>query len=77
MADMVQTYQGYIQDGRFISVDGTLSKIPEKRRSELKVFTDEIINEDAIQKRLKALDVFYAELASIDDEPLDEEFDAL
>ena len=74
-----QTYQGYIQDGRFIPINDSLAKIPEKRISLLQVFTDEVVvdNSNAIAKRVKALDDFYSGLAAIDDEPFDEEFDAI
>jgi len=52
---MIQTYQGYIQDGRFIPVGNSLEKIPEKRRSILNVLTDEVVegNDNIIHGQLE------------------------
>ena len=78
---MIQTFQGYFQeDGRFVSIsDRLFIQIPVRRRTIITILNDEII-EDAMtdsQKQKKALNRLYIGLNAIDDEPLDDEFDAM
>ena len=76
---MVQTFQGYFQeDGRFIS-DNLLSQIPVMRKAIVNILVDEPIAEIKTdsQKQKEALQCLYDGLKEIDDEPFDEEFDAI
>ncbi len=70
---MLQTYQGYFQDGRFVSPE--LPNVPENVPVVLVLESKDEINESA--RRLEAFERFIAKNRAITDEVLDEEFDAI
>ena len=76
---MIQTYQGYFQeDGRFIS-DCIIVQMPVRRMTIINVL-DEEINDGTIatsKKQKEALIRLYTGLKTIEDEPLDDEFEAI
>jgi len=76
---MEETYQGYFQhDGRFVADIPTV-KMPAMRRVIVKVLADDYVTpaKTSSQKQKDALGRLYAGLAVIDNEPLDDEFDAI
>jgi hypothetical protein len=78
MENMIQTYQGYFkEDGRFIP-DSLLVNLPARRRAIVNILEEEVVEKKTkSQKQLEALDRLLVGLAAIDDEPFDEEFDAI
>ena len=73
---MLQTYQGYFQDGRFVSHEAVV--IPENTRVIITVVGNELPPVNTIsrsQQQLEALERFITAVRAIDDEPLtDEDF---
>ena len=71
---MLQTYQGYFQDGRFVSPEAAV--IPENTRVLVTVIGNELSPVDIVsrsQRQLEALERFVAAINAIDDEPLSDE----
>ena len=72
---MLQAYQGYFQDGRFMSPD--MATIP----NDVKVYVivaDELPKvKTKAQLQNEALREFSAAMKEISDEPLDDEFDSI
>ena len=76
---MIQTYQGYFEDdGRFIS-DNVVVNIPTMQKVILNILPDEPIPKKKItpQQQLEAIERFTKAMREIDDEPFDDEFDAI
>ena len=75
---MIQTYQGYFrEDGRFVP-DIISVQLPTRRRAIVNILEEEVAEKPTkSQKQLEALDRLLVGLAAIDDEPFDEEFDAI
>ena len=65
---MPQTYQGYFQEGRFVSSD--MISIPENTRVYITVVGDE---PDTPQRQHEALKRFFASIDAIDGEPLSDD----
>jgi len=74
---MLQTYQGYFQNGRFISPE--LANVPENVEVYIMVTGKEFeLPKTKAQQQLEAFDKFVAGIKTIDDEPLtDEDFSLL
>ncbi|MDR1705399.1 MAG: hypothetical protein LBS19_12035 [Clostridiales bacterium] len=73
---MMQTYHGYVREGRFISRDG--AEIPNGTEVLVVVTGKELPQgESRAQRQLEAVERFIAANRAITDEPLDEEFDAI
>ena len=71
---MVQTYQGYFQEGQFISQE--LAAIPDNMEVYVMVTGRKYLpSKTKAQRQLEAFDRFVSAVESIDDEPLtDEDF---
>ena len=84
---MIKTYQGYFKEGGLFVADGSLIQIPARRRAIVNILEDEVVGDvlsevaadisSNSRKQKEALDRFYIGLGKIDDEPLDDEFDAV
>ena len=78
--EMIKTYQGYFKEGGLFVADSPLIQIPARRRAIVNVLEDEVVVGDVnvnSRKQKEALDRLYIGLGKIDDEPLDDEFDAV
>ena len=76
---MLQTYQGFFQEGRFVSPEAVV--IPENTRVLITVVGNELPPFDIAsrsQKQLEAMERFISAVNAIDNEPLtDEDFSEL
>ena len=73
---MYQAYKGYFRNGRFVSSD--LIAIPDNVEVYVMVVGDEQLPQRTLaQKQNEALKRLSAGLKTIEDEPFDEEFDAI
>jgi len=61
----MQTYEGYVENGRFFPVGGSLS-VTGRRRAFVTVL-NEPARDDETVRRLGALDKFFAEIESSDE----------
>jgi aminoglycoside phosphotransferase (APT) family kinase protein len=70
---MLQTYQGYFQNGRFMSVEEAV--IPENTRVFVTVVGNELppVAVSRSRRQLEALERFIAAVREIDNEPLSDE----
>ena len=71
---MLQTYQGYFQEGKFISPEGI--NIPENITVLITVVGNELPPIDIVsrsQQQLEALEQFITAIKAIDNEPLSDE----
>jgi len=63
--NIMQTYEGYVENGRFFPVGGSLS-VTGRRRAFVTVL-NEPARDDETVRRLGALDKFFAEIESSDE----------
>ena len=73
----MQAYEGHFENGQFYAA-GRIMRIPERRRAIVNILEDEVIKtKNKSQLQEEALDRLLAALDTIDDEPLDEEWDKI
>ena len=73
----MQAYEGHFENGHFYAA-GRIMSIPERRGAIVNILEDEVIKtKNKSQLQEEALDRLLAALDTIDDEPLDEEWDKI
>ena len=69
------TYKGYLENGRFITKEKNLDKIPHKINVMVTLLEDHIESEDLlVAKQHEALEEFFSKINDVGDEELDENF---
>ncbi|MCL2089266.1 MAG: hypothetical protein FWH14_07260 [Oscillospiraceae bacterium] len=73
---MLNAYEGYFLDGKFISAENINIKIPDKKKVTVTVHNEFVnTNIDICRQQLEAFEVFFKSIDAIDDKFLtDEDF---